>query len=281
MKNMMKQVLTLAIMVFLTTASTTFAAGGADCKKASEVRITGESAWHSGKKIDFEINGRKALLVTPKTPRVDKAWVWRPAFFGAFSNVDKMLLDHGFYLAYCDFTHDYGNPQSVALGKKFYEYMLQTYKLNPKVTLEGLSRGGAYSINFSKANPELVACLYIDAPVCNFASWPSEKSKSGWKDLLKKWGLEKIDDPVNFAGNPFNNIEPIAKAKIPVLLVAGDSDKTVPFDDNGKVFMQRYQKLGGDVKLILKAGCDHHPHGLKDPTPTVEYIENVYKNLKK
>ena len=245
-----------------------------------DVKAVGEGSWNGGKKIDFKFNGRSALLVVPQNPRSDAAWVWRPAFFGAFPNVDKMLLENGFYLAYCDFTHDYANPAAVALGRKFYDYMVKTYKLNPKVTLEGLSRGGAYSINYAKANPGTVACLYLDAPVCNFASWPSPKSGM-WKDLCAKWGMEKIDNPEAFEGNPFNNIEPIAKSKIPILVVAGDSDKTVPHTANCMPLIERYKALGGNVKLILKPGCDHHPHGLKDPTPTLEFIRAVYDSMGK
>ena len=35
---------------------------------------------------------------------------------------------------------------------------------------------------------------------------------------------------------------------------------------------QRYRKLGGSITLIAKPGVGHHPHGLDDPTPIVEFI---------
>ncbi len=34
-----------------------------------------------------------------------------------------------------------------------------------------------------------------------------------------------------------------------------------------------YQALGGDITLIAKSGVKHHPHGLEDSTPIVEFIE--------
>jgi hypothetical protein len=34
----------------------------------------------------------------------------------------------------------------------------------------------------------------------------------------------------------------------------------------------RYRQLGGDITLIAKPGVGHHPHGLDDPTPIVEFI---------
>lgn len=262
----------LAALASLTFASISF---------ADEVKNVKVSQWQGGKRTDFTINGRGALVVEPQTPRADRAWVWRPAFFGAFPNIDIELLKRGFHLAYCDFTHDYANPKAVALGKKFHEYMVKTYKLNPKVTLEGVSRGGAYSVNFAKTFPELVGCLYLDAPVCNFGSWPSAKSKA-WADVLKKWEVEKIDDPDNFFGNPCNAVEPIAKAQIPVLIVAGGSDGTVPHTKNCMRLIDNLNKAGaGEITLILKPKCGHHPHGLSNPKQSADFIEMVYNRMKK
>ena len=38
---------------------------------------------------------------------------------------------------------------------------------------------------------------------------------------------------------------------------------------------ERYKELGGQITLIAKPGVGHHPHGLDDSTPIVEFI---YKN---
>ncbi|MEI8191277.1 MAG: hypothetical protein WCI75_16295, partial [candidate division NC10 bacterium] len=31
-------------------------------------------------------------------------------------------------------------------------------------------------------------------------------------------------------------------------------------------------RLGGPVQTLIKKGMGHHPHGLDDPTPVVEFI---------
>jgi len=36
----------------------------------------------------------------------------------------------------------------------------------------GVSRGGLYCYNWASQNPEKVACIYGDAPVCDVKSWP-------------------------------------------------------------------------------------------------------------
>jgi hypothetical protein len=34
-----------------------------------------------------------------------------------------------------------------------------------------------------------------------------------------------------------------------------------------------YKELAGVIEVIHKPGVGHHPHGLDDPTPVVEFIE--------
>ena len=52
-----------------------------------------------------------------------------------------------------------------------------------------------------------------------------------------------------------------------------DADTVVPWEENTKVIAERYQALGGDITLIGKPGGEHHPHGLEDPTPIIQFIE--------
>lgn len=73
-------------------------------------------------------------------------------------------------------------------------------------------------------------------------------------------------------GNPVDQLAPLAKAGIPVISVCGDSDKVVPYSENMEVVRNRYARLGGLVEVILKPGCDHHPHSLDDPQPVVDFI---------
>ena len=54
--------------------------------------------------------------------------------------------------------------------------------------------------------------------------------------------------------------------------VFGDADKVVPWEENTGIIEERYKKLGGSITLIRKAGVDHHPHGLDDSTPIIEFI---------
>lgn len=230
-----------------------------------------KSDWNGFERYDFICNGRQATVVTPHKVAEGRPWIWRPAFFGAFPTVDKALLEKGFHVAYYDLTHLYGSPRAVKLGTDFYNVMCQYYRLSPKVTLEGFSRGGLFAFNWAIRNADKVACIYVDAPVCDVYSWPGRGRKDLWGDLLKEWNLTE-EDMKSFNGNPINNLAPLAKAGIPIITVCGDSDKVVPYTDNMKMIVERYRAMGGLVETILKPGCDHHPHSLEEPEPVVDFI---------
>ena len=147
------------------------------------------------------------------------------------------------------------------------------YGLSPRVTLEGFSRGGLFAYNWAADHPDKVACIYVDASVCDVFSWPGRSSGNAglWKGMLDEWGLTEARMNT-FPGNPIDRLKPLADARIPVICVCGDSDRVVPFSENSAVVRQRYTAMGAPFELILKPGVDHHPHSLENPTPVVDFI---------
>ena len=230
-----------------------------------------KSEWNGCDRYDFTFKDRQATVVVPKKAAKGNPWIWRPAFFDAFPSVDKALLEKGFHIVYYDVTHLYGSPRAVSLGTEFYKDITDRYGLSPKVTLEGFSRGGLFAFNWAAQNTDKVACIYVDAPVCNVFSWPGRKNATLWNDLLKEWNLTDAEME-HFKGNPIDNLAPIAAAGIPIINVCGDSDQTVPYKENMDVVRSRYLAAGGPVEVILKKGCDHHPHSLDNPEPVVDFI---------
>lgn len=229
--------------------------------------------WKGFDQYTFAYQDREAIVVCPKHAATGNPWIWRPAFFGAFASVDEELLRRGFHVAYYDLTHLYGSPRARKSGTDFYWNMVRMYGLSPKVTLEGFSRGGLFAYNWAADHPDKVACIYVDAPVCNVFSWPGRSPENAglWKGLLEEWGL--ADDQMNsFSGNPIDRLKPLADAGIPVICVCGDSDKVVPFSENSAIVRQRYTAMGAPFELILKPGVDHHPHSLSDTAPVVDFI---------
>jgi lysophospholipase L1-like esterase len=239
------------------------------------------SQWEGFERYDFAVNGKPAIVVVPKQALPGKPWAWRGEFFGAFPNADIALLGRGFHLAYLGVPDLFGSPEAVVQWNGFYQELTGKYGLAKKVALIGLSRGGLYCYNWAVANPDKVACLYADAPVCDFKSWPGGKLKGlgkgngsapEWQNVLKAYNFKSDAEAIAYDKNPIDNLKPLAEARVPLLHVYGDADDVVPWDENTGVLAERYRKLGGSITLIPKSGIGHHPHGLTDPTPIVEFM---------
>jgi pimeloyl-ACP methyl ester carboxylesterase len=235
------------------------------------------SDWHGFDRYDFEVDGKPVLVVAPKNAAPGRPWVWHGEFFGHKPAPDIELLRRGFHVAYMKVPDMLGSPKAVAHWDKFYQAMTESYGLSSKVALVGLSRGGLYCYNWAAANPQQVACIYGDAPVCDFKSWPGGKGKGkgsqrDWTLVLTAYGFADEAAAIAYDKNPVDNLAPLALAKVPLLHVYGDADDVVPWDENTGIVATRYTELGGTIQLIAKPGVGHHPHGLDDSAPIVEFI---------
>jgi pimeloyl-ACP methyl ester carboxylesterase len=234
------------------------------------------SEWRGGERHDFTCDGRKAILVCPAQPAAGRPWIWRMEFFDHEPQADAALLAKGWHVAYLDVQNLYGSKTALDAMDVFHRRLTAGRGLAGKVVLEGFSRGGLFSLNWAARNPGKVSSIYNDAPVCDFRSWPlgSGKGKASpgdWARLLESYGLTDAEARSG-AQSPVNNLEPLAKARIPLLHVVGDADEVVPYDENTGVVEQKYKALGGSIEVIHKPGVKHHPHSLPDPAPIVEFI---------
>ena len=217
------------------------------------------------------------LVVSPDEPVAGKPWVWHGEFFGHKPAPDIELLKRGFHVVYTRIPDMLGAPPAVEHWDLVYQEMTKKYGLADKVALVGLSRGGLYCYNWAVKNPEKVACIYGDAPVCDFKSWPGGQgdgrgSQRDWGLVLSRYGFESDAEANEYLGNPVDTLQALAKEDVPLLHVYGDADQVVPWNENTGVIARRYRELGGRIQLIQKPGLGHHPHGLLDPSPIVEFI---------
>jgi len=248
---------------------------------AASCLVAGETAdkktvWQGFEQLNFTVDGRNCLLVVPKTAAAGNPWIWRTEFFGHQPQADIALAAKGFHIAYMDVQNMYGAPIGLDHMDKFYAHLTEQRGLSKKTVLEGFSRGGLFALNWAARNPDKVACIYNDAPVCDFKSWPGGKGKgkgspSDWARLQKVYGLTE-SQALEYKLNPVDNLAPLAKAKIPLLHVCGAADDVVPLDENTGIIETRYKALGGEITVIAKPGVGHHPHSLEDPKPIVDFV---------
>lgn len=235
-----------------------------------------KSDWFGFDKYEFTYDTRTCYIVVPKKTAPGKPWSWRARFFGVEPQTEVELLKQGFHVVYMDTIGMYGSPKLIAHWNAFYKYLTEEYGFSEKVALIGFSRGGLNVYNWAAANTEKVACIYADAPVCDFKSWPGGKGKSPgclseWQRCLEAYGFSE-EQAMKYDKNPIDNLLPLAKAGIPLLHVCGDIDSVVPMDENSLILEKRYKELGGNIKMIVKKDCEHHPHSLPDPAPIVNFI---------
>ena len=103
--------------------------------------------------------------------------------------------------------------------------MTEQHGLAKQPALEGMSRGGLIIYNWAAANPDKVACIYGDAPVCDFKSWAGGKGRGkggagAWQQCLTAYGLSE-DDALEYKHNPIDNLKPLAHAGVPLLHFVG------------------------------------------------------------
>ena len=235
------------------------------------------STWNGYDRYDFVVSGKPVLVVAPRQAAAGKPWVWHGEFFGHKPAPDVALLGKGFHIVYMSVPDMLGCPDAVSHWNALYQELVEKYGFAKKAALVGLSRGGLYVYNWAEANPTRVACIYADAAVCDFKSWPGGKGRGkgsprDWKLVLEKYHFESEAQALAYDKNPIDNLEPLAAAGVPLLHVYGDADDVVPAPENTGIVAERYRKLGGQITLIPKPGVGHHPHGLEDSTPIVEFI---------
>jgi pimeloyl-ACP methyl ester carboxylesterase len=170
----------------------------------------------------------------------------------------------------------YGAPTALDHMDEFYSHLTAVHQLGSRPVLEGFSRGALFALNWAARRPQKVACLYLDAPVCDFKSWPGGKgsapgSRQDWDQLKRAYGLTE-EQALLYPGNPVDNLRPLVEAGVPIIAVYGEADVDLPPAENILLVQRRYAELGGEIAVLAKKAVGHHPHSLLDPTPILQFI---------
>ena len=218
----------------------------------------------------FEHNGYIATVVLPDEP--NGKWIWKTEFLYAFDQAERALFDMGYTRVYYQISDMYGSDRSVRLMREFHRELLKRYSwLDEKTILFGFSRGALYAFNYALFYPESVSKIYFDAPVLNLKSWPKRETAE-FTQFLREYNLCE-ETLKSFKDSPKDRIEEFSRNGIPILIVAGDSDATVPYKENGKLMVDYYKKKELKITVFVKKGCGHHPHSLEDVNPIVTFVE--------
>ena len=247
-----------------------------------------KSDWHGFTRYDFQVDRHKAYIIVPDKAAPGKPWVWRARFPEWHYQMDSILAGKGYHIAYINTDGLFGSPKAMETWDRFYNYLTSQYGLNEKVVLEGVSRGGLFVFGFAKRWPGRISCIYSEAPVCDFKSWPAGKGIGAgdaamWNDLLNAYDFKNEEEALDYADNPVDNLKELAAEKVPLFFSISLHDSIVPCSENTFVLANHYIQLGGPVTVypntLGKQSLKGHHFPIDNIDAGVEFILNNYSDV--
>ncbi len=237
-----------------------------------------QTTWYGFKSEEFTFEGKKAIVVFPDKPNEKKSWTIKMEYWGAFPETEIELVKRGFHAAYLQNNNRWATKEDCDAKARFAAFLSEKYGLNKKCIPVGMSCGGAHSVNFAGFYPELVQCMFIDAPVLNFVSIPGKRNAHNipcWDNEFSKAypGITRAG-LLSFENHPINKAPIIIENKIPVLMVYGTDDTVVEYDDNGLMLEEVYADHPGLLTVMKRNMQGHHPHGFPtNPGVIADWVE--------
>ena len=236
------------------------------------------SEWQGYERLDFVLGGRGVILVCPKEPREDGKWLLKTEYFGAFPSFELEMLSRGYYLAHIKNKTRWCLPEDTDAKARLCEYLSRELGLCERCMTVGMSCGGMQSVYLAAKYPSCVGAMYLDAPVLNLLSCPCGLGAAEinfYDEYVAATGIT-VSELLNHREHPIDLVPKVIEAGIPAMLICGDSDRTVPYSENGAYLSRLYRASGVPFEEILKKGCDHHPHGLDDLSPLIDFAMKHY-----
>ena len=245
------------------------------------MKLLAEYKYDGMVQTEFEFKGKRgiALRLEDESKRNGKT-VFKTEYFGAFPELQLAFVKHGYTLIFIENRNRWGTDSEIDDQIEFIDYAAGEFNISNKVITLGMSCGGMMSILIAAKSPEHIEGLYIDAPVVSFLSCPARLGDAPdvhdgmWQEFERAWGMSKRDI-LTFTGHPYNKINKLIENKIKIYMAYGDSDKTVPYEENGIALERAYEASGLSNLLYIdkKIGVDHHPHGPSDIEFAIKYFE--------
>lgn len=236
------------------------------------------SQWNGFKQAEFEFQGRLATLVFPKEANKGRNWTIKTEYKDPFPETEIALLEKGFHVAYLKNTSRLAPKEDCDAKAEFALYLAKEFNLSKKCVPIGMSCGGAHAVRFAGYYPELVDCMFIDAPVLNFVDFPgkigNEYREKVWKEeFLKAYPGMTRAKLFNFEHHPMNMVETLIENKIPIIMLYGTEDEVISYNENGAIMEQMYENHPELLKVMPRVGQGHHPHGFpENPEIIVDFI---------
>lgn len=225
-----------------------------------------EERWNGFRCEKFEFEGKSAIIVFPKGETTHGNWLLKTEYWDGFPQTEIEMLKRGFHLAYVQNETRFATVSDCGRKARFVDYVSEKYGLRDKCITVGYSCGGAHAVNFAGYFPEKVCLIFIDAPVLNFCDYPGRlpggKCEAVWEnEFIHAYPNITRAGLLNFENHPINRTGALKEAKIPIIMLYGEEDKTVIYEKNGKLLEIEYEACPELLTVIKRPLQGHHPHG--------------------
>jgi pimeloyl-ACP methyl ester carboxylesterase len=221
-------------------------------------------------RIDVKVGTATGFVFKPTagSTHADQPWLWyAPTLLslpnGQYPNVRThwlftKLLARGIWIAGVDVGESYGAPAGRSIYSEFYKDVISQFHLSRRPCFLAQSRGGLMSFDWAEENSDDVRCIAAIYPVLSLASWPPEGSPL-FLQAATAYGYTSQPEFQKqlIQLSPLSHAGPLAKANIPIFILHGDSDHTVPMQENSQPFVTAYRAQGGTVELVIVPGKGH------------------------
>ena len=244
---------------------------------AATKKVLRSDTWYGYKRTVFDFEGHEAWVVSPKCePAAGLPWTWTMQWAEAY--VDRTgvldLLAKGWHHVTIDTFRHRMDDEGLRVSRAFQKFLVEELGFAQKANLVGMSWGGFFSTRYAATFLECVGRIYLDAPLMNFDGFakvggtPTENAAriGPWANMPPADGNWSTDSRM-----PVNMADRLAKAGIPILLLYGGQDATVPPAKNCELFTEKFKAAGGKIDIRHRALYGHHPHG-EDPDKTSSIV---------
>ena len=236
--------------------------------------------WNDFECKEFTFAERDAKIIYPSC-KPNGRILFKPEYLDAFPEFDIAMLKIGYHLINIEHYTRWAPDEETHIMADFVRHCAKELNLSERCVLEGMSCGGLQAARFAELYPEMTAVLYLDAPVMNILSMAGlgeQKAEHDifWRELVTTYGFSR-SSVISFRKSAIDKMEPLIEHNIPVIMVYGNNDSTVLYEENGKILEDFYKENGGTIKVVPKSMCGHHPHGLKNPAILVNFVEEYYR----
>jgi len=220
---------------------------------------------------------RDARIIFPPCPANGKLML-KTEYLAAFPTFVVAMLKRGYTLCCISHPTRWAPDSETKVTADFVRQVAAELNIEPKCIVIGMSCGGLQAVRLAELYPELISVLFLDAPVMNLLSMAGlgectcKSVPTFWNEMVKTYGFTR-SSIINFRKSPIDNMEPLIKNNIPIIMVYGDADDVVLYEENGRILEEYYRENNGDICVMRIPGRWHHPHSLEDPTPIIEYVE--------